>query len=253
MSASSERGVSRRAAVLGTAGCAVGLLGPRAARASAPSSAELLSELEVISASLHAARLDGVAWQRRVTTLLSEVDPTQLRAALELDWRSIAAKTRREGRAELRLEPGELRGTPEQPHFRPKLFSLRQGRAILPHAHRHIASVFVVLDGRARGRHYDRLREEPDAILIRPSDDRSFAPGDCAAISDLVDNVHWFTALEDQTVLLNFSVTVPPSLRADGSSSGRVYLDPEGEQLADGAIRAPRAKVSVLRAKYEAG
>jgi hypothetical protein len=109
----------------------------------------------------------------------------------------------------------------------------------------------LVLAGRLRGRHFDRLRDEAEVILIRPSDDRSFAPGDCAAISDHVDNVHWFTALEDQSLLFNVSVTIPDRLRIGQASTGRVYLDPEGELLEDGVIRAPRSTLAQLRAKYD--
>jgi hypothetical protein len=232
-------------------GAGAGVLAPRVVRAGAPSAvAALLAELEAASAGLRDGSLDGPSWQRRAVELLTGFDAGRLRAALGLDWSQIRATTRAEGRFEARLELGELDGTPDHPHFRRKLFSLATDRAILPHGHRHIVSVFVVLDGRARGRHYDRLRDEPDAILIRPTDDRVFTPGDCAAISDQVDNVHWFHALDDRTVLLNFSATVPPSRRVDAGPAGRVYLDPDGEVLDDGVIRAPRAGVAQLRAKY---
>src|SRR5690606_31426476 len=112
-------------------------------------------------------------------------------------------------------------------------------------------SAFLVLAGSFRGRHFDRVGEDRDAILIRPTDDRTFQPGDAAAISDQRDNVHWFTALDDQALLFNVSVTIPEPLRGPGArSTGRVYLDPDGEALEDGLIRAPRASLSQLRAKY---
>jgi hypothetical protein len=232
---------------LGAGACS--LLGPRLVRAADP--LELLAEVERLSAALRGGTVDAVDWQTQVEALLAAADPVGVRAALTLDWAAIAATTRREGRVEQRLEAAELEGTPAQPHFRRKLFSLRRGHAVVPHGHRNIASVFFVLDGRVRGRHYDRLRDEPEAIVIRPIDDRTFEPGDAAAISDELANIHWFTALDDQAVLLNFSVTVPPNRRAAGDSTGRVYLDPEGEALGDGLIRAPRATLGALRRKYD--
>ena len=211
----------------------------------------LLAELDELSAALQRAEIDGVDWQLRARALLSGVAPDELRAALELDWASITARTQTAGRAELRLEPGELRGSPSSPRFRRKLFALGPGHAIVPHGHRNLVSAFLVLDGRVRGRHFDRLRDDPEAILIRPTEDRSFAPGDCAAISDRVDNVHWFTSLDAPALLFNVSVTLPPRLHLRGVSTGRVYLDPEGEALEGGLIRAPRSTLSALRAKYD--
>ena len=46
-------------------------------------------------------------------------------------------------------------------------------------------------------------------------------------------------------------MTVPPSLRIHVGSPGRVYLDPDGEALERGVIRAPRVPRSKLRAKYD--
>lgn len=229
------------------------LKGRRAFAASPLSVAELLRELNDASRSLCQAQIDGPDWQLCVQALLARVDPTLLRDAIEIDWRALASDTRSKGRAELRLAAADLPAGPSEPAFRSKLFAMQRGHAIVPHGHRNLVSAFLVLDGRLRGRHFDRLRDDPEAILIRPTDDRSFTPGDCAAISDHVDNVHWFTALEDQALLFNVSVTIPERLRLRQTthSTGRVYLDPEGELLDHGVIRAPRATLAALRAKYD--
>lgn len=247
MTTSSPLHLSRRRMLLGVGACS--LVCPRLARAAEPT--ELLAEVEQLSAALHRGTVDAVGWQTKVEALLSTADPVVVRAALKLDWARLDARTRAEGRVEQRLEFAELEGTPAQAQFRRKLFSLGRGHAVVPHGHRNIASVFFVVDGRVRGRHFDRLRDEPDAIVIRPIDDRILVPGDAAAISDERANVHWFTALDDRALLLNFSVTVPPRWRTASDSTGRVYLDPDGEALEDGLIRAPRASYAELRAKYD--
>ena len=252
-------GLTRRRVIAGVGRCAIllpvaGLLhGTRALAGSPLSVPELLRELDEASHALRLAQLDGPDWQLCVQALLARADPRQLRDAINIDWRSLASDARSGGRASLRLAADQLRGGPGQPWFRSKLFALQRDHAIVPHGHRNLVSAFFVLEGRLRGRHFNRLADEADAILIRPSDDRSFAPGDCAAISDHVDNVHWFTALEDQSLLFNVSVTVPARLRMQqpGDSTGRVYLDPAGELLDNGVIRAPRATLAALRAKYD--
>lgn len=238
----------RRRAVL--VGAVASTLAPALADATGPSVTKLLADVEAASADLLVGSLDGPGWKRAVERALAGVDARALLGALTLDWRDVSSTTRQQGRWERRLEAGELAGLARESPARAKLFSLRRKHAIVPHAHRHVVSVFVLLDGRARGRHYDRVRDEPDAIVIRATDDRSFAPGDHAAICDQSDNVHWFCALDD-ALLLNFSATVPPRFRVDGGSAGRIYLDPDGEALADGSIRAPRVGFGALTRKYD--
>ncbi len=213
--------------------------------------AVLFAELERLSRALRTANLDSLDWRRQTQDLLSRFDPAALRAAIDVDWRALAASCRARGRADLRLEPSATPAGPSAPSFRRKLYLMRPGRAILPHAHRHIVSAFVVLDGRFRGRHYDRVRDRPEAILIRPSDDRELSPGDAAAISDRRDNVHWFSALDDDALLFNVSVTLPERLRLDIGDPGRIYIDPQGEALEGGLIRAPRVSRLALRRRYE--
>ncbi|MGB1276596.1 MAG: hypothetical protein ACPG77_12675, partial [Nannocystaceae bacterium] len=67
------------------------------------------------------------------------------------------------------------------------------------------------------------------------------------SISDTRDNIHWFTAQSDEAYLLNVSLDTRTARRAPG----RVYLDPAGEPLAGGLIRAPRATQGHLQARYD--
>ena len=39
-------------------------------------------------------------------------------------------------------------------------------------------------------------------MLIKPTIDRKFAPGECSTVSDYKDNVHWFQALTRAGVYL---------------------------------------------------
>jgi hypothetical protein len=213
---------------------------------------ELLRELDQLSHRLATAAIDPDSWQTGAEALLARVAAKDLLAALSIDWSTLRRETRRAGQVTHRLAPTELHGCPATPVFRPKLFAFARNHAIVPHAHHNLVSAFLVLAGRFHGRHFDRVSEDAEAIVIRPTDDRPFEPGDAAAISDQRDNVHWFTALDDDALLFNLSVTIPESLRDPRvSSTGRIYLDPDGERLDAGLIRAPRASLSLLRAKYD--
>lgn len=99
-----------------------------------------------------------------------------------------------------------------------------------------MATAFLILKGDLRGRHYDRLKDEPEHYIIRPTVDRTFVPGECSTVSDFKDNVHWFKAITELAFIFNLHVlSVNPNNR---EPTGRLYLDPEGEKLAGGLIRA---------------
>ena len=104
-----------------------------------------------------------------------------------------------------------------------------------------------MLRGRWRGRHFEKIAAEPDHLIIEPTIDRSFAPGDASTISDHRDNIHWFEAQTDTAFIFNVHVT---GYERTGGAPGRVYLDPHGEALPGGRIRAPRLTATECVARY---
>ena len=83
-----------------------------------------------------------------------------------------------------------------------------------------------------------RLGDEPGYMLIRPTIDRKFAPGECSTVSDYKDNVHWFQAITEPAFIFNLHVMdVNPQ---PTQPTGRVYVDPQGEAVAGGLVRARR-------------
>ena len=91
-----------------------------------------------------------------------------------------------------------------------------------------MATAFLILKGNFRGRHYDRLEDEAEHMIIRPTIDRSFAAGEHSTVSDYKDNVHWFTATSEQAFIFNIHVM---NVDPDKKNTGRVYIDPNGEKL----------------------
>ena len=67
-------------------------------------------------------------------------------------------------------------------------------------------------------------------------------PGQYSPISDFHDNVHWFKATSDTAFLFNIHVQGLKS--GTGRRNGRVYIDPDGEQLSGGRIRAKKLKTA---------
>lgn len=130
------------------------------------------------------------------------------------------------------------------------LFSFDKNSVITPHAHKHMASAHMVIEGRVRIRTFDRIADEDGGILILPTGDEIAEPGHAAAMTTDKDNVHWFAARSDRA--MTFDVIV------DGLDKGQERyviqpLDPVGgEHLSDGTIRAPLLSFEESSKRYTA-
>ena len=69
-----------------------------------------------------------------------------------------------------------------------------------------MATAFLILKGTFRGRHFDRLEDDGQHMIIRPTIDRGFAVGEHSTVSDYKDNIHWFTATSEPAFIFNIHV-----------------------------------------------
>lgn len=205
-----------------------------------------LKELAEMSRALRERRLDDREFQALLDDLYGRVDVRDLHALVDLDAVMARMELPASGAATTGVDLGALVGGAGLGR---RIFGCRQGRAIVPHGHADMCSGFIVLAGRWRGRHYDRLATLADHYLIRPTIDRAFAPGEHSTVSDHRDNVHWFEALSERAFLFNIHVATRPG----GGGPRRLYLDPDGERLGDGTIRAARLDEAACRARYGGG
>ena len=115
---------------------------------------------------------------------------------------------------------------------------MKKGGSVIPHGHNNMATAFLVLKGELHGRHYDRIEDEPEHLLIKPTIDRGFKPGESSSVSDYRDNIHWFKATSETAFIFNIHILdVRPG---SALPTGRVYVNPNGEAVSGGLIRAPR-------------
>jgi hypothetical protein len=202
-----------------------------------------LQRLDALSRALSHGEIRPVEWQRGAGEVVREIDLAELCAAADFD--RVAARLPllpRGTSAEIvQLLPGQS--------FTPKIFCLGRGHAIVPHGHRNMVSQHLVLQGEMRGRHYQRLRDEPDQLLVRPTIDRIFRAGDASSISDQQDNVHWFVASSERAYTLDAIV--------DGIEPSRGYrflidfVDPDRAAPAPGgALRLPRIELDEALRRY---
>ncbi|HZN32417.1 MAG TPA: hypothetical protein VFB80_01310 [Pirellulaceae bacterium] len=199
--------------------------------------AKWLKDVNDWSQDIKGAKLPQVEWQKKVDELLGQVDLSDTLKLLDFEKLTANLKLKDQGELSLHATLPKVEGLPTSLVFGHQVFALGKDRSVVPHGHNNMATAFLILKGSFRGRHYDRLEDDGQFMIIRPTIDRSFTTGEHSTVSDFKDNIHWFTATSEQAFIFNIHVNGVDPKRKD---TGRVYLDPNGEKLSDGRIRAKR-------------
>lgn len=201
-----------------------------------PLAAAWANDVNQLGLDLKGRKLEQLEWQKKMDQLLGRVELDDLLKLIDFERLAGDAKLVDRGERSLRFSFPKVEGMPTEFCYGKQIFALKKGCSVVPHGHNNMATAFLILRGDLRGRHYDRLQDEPSHMIIRPTLDREFKPGECSTVSDFKDNVHWFQAITESAFIFNIHLLgVRP-----GSSvrTGRVYVDPAGEKLSDGTIRA---------------
>lgn len=190
-----------------------------------------------------------LAWGLRSGTLGQDQWHTGVNSlALDLDLEHLAAELRKARIRDAGLPFGhdpqkrfvtvlDSDGRPQKLGYGLALFDFQQSSVITPHAHKHMVSAHMVIEGRVRVRTFDRVKDEDGALLIQPMLDVVAEPRYSAAMTAAKDNIHWFTPRTRRAMTLDIII--------DGLDAGQAdYLiqpvDPlGGVQLRDGTIKAP--------------
>ncbi len=203
-----------------------------------PDAIRWLDGVNRLGRDLKGQELEQIAWQQKVEELLPSIDMTSLLELIDFDRLTSNLKFVDNGARSLRFKFPKVEGLPTELSFGKQIFALKKGRSVVPHGHNNMATAFLILKGELRGRHYDRVKDEPEHMIIKPTIDRKFSPGACSTVSDYKNNVHWFQAITEPAFIFNLHVL---GVRPDGGlPTGRVYVDPSGERIAGGLMRARR-------------
>ena len=205
-------------------------------------------ELDRLSKELKDQKLKDLAFQSALEKLYARVDLASLLKTLDFERIAKGVNYRAKGETSLPVDFSNVKGLPTKLVFGRQIFALKKGRSVVPHGHDNMATGFLILDGKFRGRHWDRVEDHDDHYIIKPTIDRDFGPGGFSTVSDHRDNVHWFTAESDTAFIFNIHVLgVDPNNDAVAS---RVYIDPMGEKLAGGLTKAPKITSDRARELY---
>jgi len=197
-----------------------------------PIAAQWLVKLNSMSLDLKGKKLEPLEWQKQVEELFSMIDLPEMLRFIDFEKLTAHVKPKERGELSLKATLPEVEGLPTKLVFGHQVFALTKDRSVVPHGHDNMATAFLILKGDFHGRHYDRLADDKEHMIIRPTIDRTFGVGEYSTVSDLKDNVHWFKAKSDSAFIFNIHVmSVKPG------KTGRVYIDPDGEKLSDDRVR----------------
>lgn len=199
-----------------------------------------LTDLHDLGKDLKGEKLSQIQWQDHCEELFKKVDLQDLLKFIDFGGRISSVPFREKGERAIRFKFPEVEGLPTSLVFGHQVFKLKKGQSVVPHGHDNMATGFVVLKGSFHGRHYDRIEDTDTHMIIKPTIDDQFKAAQYSTVSDHKDNVHWFEATSDEGYIFNIHVV---NLEA-GKGSGRVHIDPNGERLKGGRIKARRISAS---------
>ena len=209
---------------------------------------EWFKELHTISKDLKNHKTKDIEFQKSLEALYHKVDLPSLLKTLDFDKMAKDITYPEHGAKSLPVDFKNVSGLPTDLVFGRQIFAMKKDRSVIPHGHDNMATGFLVLKGDFRGRHYDRVEDHADHYIVRPTIDRKFTPGDTSTISDHKDNVHWFQC--ESEVGFIFNVHVVGYNPENPKSGGRVYVDPLGEKLAGGLVKAPKISYGKANQMY---
>lgn len=213
-----------------------------------PTIQKWMVELSDLSKDVKDGKLKDTIFQTKLEELYKSCDLPELLKLVNLDAITKTAKLPDNGAANLGVDLSKVEGLPQKLVFGKQIFGLKKGRSIVPHGHDNMCTGFIILSGNFTGKHYDRLEDNKDHYLIKPTIDRAFKPGECSTISDHKDNVHWFKCDSDTGFI--FNIHVMGYNPENKNNAARVYVDPDGEKTSSGLIVAKKVSSAEAHKKY---
>ena len=205
-------------------------------------------DLNSLGQDLKGQKLKDTEFQAKLEELYKRVDLPSLLKFVDLDKIVEKVKIPDSGAFSAAFSLNQVEGLGNNVTFGKQIFCLKKGRAVVPHGHENMCTGFIVLRGSFRGRHFDRVETQPEFYLIKPTIDRDFQAGGLSTVSDHKDNIHWFTCTSDTGFIFNAHFNgYDPAIK---SPTGRLYLDPAGEKVDGGLIKAKKMSSGDCHKKY---
>ena len=213
-----------------------------------PTTLKWLNDVNQLGFDLRDKKFSQTDWQKKIEELYTKADVDDFLKLVDFDKLTKNLEYLDVGAKSLSVNFPKLEGVPEKLSWGRQIFALKKGRSIVPHGHNNMATAFLILKGNFHGRHFDRLHDEEEHMIIKPTIDRKFKVGECSTVSDFKDNIHWFQAIDEPAFIFNIHVSgIDPKF---SEPTGRIYIDPKGEKLSDGTVRARRVDYEEVNRLY---
>lgn len=224
------------------------------ARAAVPArrggAASWIEDQDGIARALSAGEIKPVDWAREVERLARRVDVDELMAIVARSQIRPAGPPNHNDPAKRYVRFLDESGTPRRLTYGAALFDFEPHNVITPHGHRHMVSAHMVVKGRFRVRNFDRVRDEGQAMVIRPTRDYIARVGEVSTMCSERDNIHWFVPQGGPATTFD---VVLSDLDPGQPSYDIKAIDPlGGRRLADGSIVAPILDFGEASRRYTA-
>lgn len=190
--------------------------------------------------------ISPLEWQSLIQELYQHIDQTELLRFIDFERLTKSFQYPDRGVATKGVRFPSLHGLPEKTAYIKKVFGMKRDRAIIPHGHSNMVSAHLILKGEMHLRNYDKVQQDKERLVIRPTVDKIISSGESSSISDDKDNIHWFIA--NTETAFTFDVIV---LDLNGEPYDIHNLDIyEKEKLSDGTLSVPILDVETALKKY---
>lgn len=185
-------------------------------------------------------------WQQRIEELYAKIELEEILKFIDFDKLVKGFEYPDLGVSTKPVKFPKLNDLPESTAFVKKVFGMKKDRAIIPHGHSNMASAHLILNGEMHLRHYEKLQQDGQNLVIKPTVDKIVKLGESSSISDEKDNVHWFIA--NTETAFTFDVIM---LDLNNKSYDIHNLDIyESEDLKNGTLKVPMLDVQAALKKY---
>lgn len=206
-------------------------------------------QLDDLCRDLRSNSLTLMQWQEQVETLLNRIALRELLQFIDFEKLTQQFDFPDLGTATKPVSFPKLQGLPSEYGFHKKIFGLQKGRAIIPHGHKNMVSAHLILKGEFELRHYDKISEEGDHLIIKPTIDKIARAGSASSISDEKNNIHWFKTRSETA--FTFDVIMTNIDPRHGKSYEIDNIDPHAaEKLSGNLLRVRKLGVEEALKKY---
>lgn len=203
-----------------------------------------------IASALTAGAMTPLAWQVEVEALARQVDLVELLALANRSRLSAPMRGSSNDPVKRFVRFLGEDGEPRRLAYGAAFFNFEPQNVITPHGHKHMVSVHMVVEGAFRVRNFDRLRDEGDAMVVRPTRDYVARVGEISTMSSMRDNIHWFVPQGGPAT--TFDVIISGLDPGQDDYEIRTIDVLGGRNLGDGSILAPIMSFAASAARYTA-